>query len=156
VSFGHSPANATVIEAEPQVVEFLVALVKALNRRYVIETGTYHGTTAKAIGRAIGGHLDTIEIDEYSANLARQEVLFLPVTVHHMSSLDFKPDRPVDFAFLDSGVEIRKLELDHFRPFLAQDHLIAFHDSRDIRPDLDGWRWVDLPTPRGLLLLQAP
>jgi predicted O-methyltransferase YrrM len=134
--------------AEPQTVELLVSLVKALRPRYVIETGTLRGDTARAIGGSLDiGHLDTIDTDDYGV------VFDGPVSFCHMDSRDFIPDRPIDLAFLDSDPNIRFEEAEHFRPFLAPDGLIAIHDSRDFgRPD--DWRWVQIPTPRGLLLLQ--
>jgi predicted O-methyltransferase YrrM len=154
--FGHAPVDAQRIEVEQPVVDLLVSLVRSIQPRYVIETGTYHGTTAKAIGEALEvGHLVTVEIDAVGVELSREATIGLPVTVIHGSSLDFIPDRPVDFAFLDSGVDVRLLELEHLRPHLAPDAVMAMHDSRDLWPQLDGWRWVNLPTPRGLLLFQA-
>lgn len=142
--------------AEPQTVEFLVSLVRSIAPQYVIETGTFHGDTAKAIGGALGigrCFFDSIEIDQQSVDIARANLDRTDVRVRHMDSRDFIPDRPIDLAFLDSDPNIRFEEAEHFRPFLAPDGIIAIHDSRDLtRPD--GWRWVQVPTPRGLLLLQ--
>ena len=154
--FGHSISDAAGIEVEPQVVGFLVALVEALRPRYVIETGCYHGTTSAAIGEAlIVGSLDTMDIDSYSVELATAFTQGLPVTVHHCASLDFTPSQPIDLAFLDSDPDIRLHELEHFAPYLAPDAIVAIHDSRDLPQPKEGWRWVNLPTPRGLLLVQA-
>ena len=154
--FGHAISDQIRVEAEPGVVYFLAALVKALCPRYVIETGCYHGTTSAAIGEALDvGTLDTMDIDFHSVELASAYTQSLPVTVHHCSSLDFAPTQPIDLAFLDSDPYIRFQEAEYFRPFLAPDAILAIHDSRDMQwTDLD-WRWVNLPTPRGLLLLQA-
>lgn len=156
--FGHGPDNITLVEPEPAVVNLLVALAQALEPRYVIETGCYHGSTSAAIGRVLdGGSMDTMDIDQYSVDLAKEATHGLPVTVHFCSSLDFIPVQPIDFAFLDSGIgNLRTRELQHFTPYLMSNAIIAIHDSRDIAidySDLD-WRSVNLPTPRGLLLLQ--
>lgn len=154
--FGHSISDAAGIEVEPQVIGFLVALVEALRPRYVIETGCYHGTTSAAIGQALlVGSLDTMDIDERSVGLAREACAGLPVTVHWGDSLTFVPTQPIDFAFLDSDPYIRLRELEHFAPYLAPDAVVAIHDSRDLPQPKEGWRWVNLPTPRGLLLVQA-
>jgi predicted O-methyltransferase YrrM len=153
--FGHSPENAAVAEAEPEVVGLLRTMIRAIQPRYVIETGCYHGTTSRAIGEALTiGHLDTMDIDSYSVDIAHRATMGLPVTVHHSSSLDFIPDRPIDFMFLDSGIgDLRARELSHFYLWTHKDTVVAMHDSRDL-PWPIGWRHVNLPTPRGLLLLQ--
>lgn len=157
---GHSPANVVATQAEPATVGLLSWLVSSLSPRYVIETGCYEGRTSKAIGAALDiGFLDTMDIDEYSVEVARLECLGLPVTVHECSSLEFIPRAPIEFAFLDSDIgDTRLLELERFRPFLAPGATVAIHDARDLWttwPALDGWRWITLGTPRGLLLLQA-
>lgn len=157
--FGHGPANALAIEVEDAVAEFLGSLCAALRPRYAIETGTYHGKSAGAISERLEiGHLDTIEIDEYSVDLARERLRSLPVTVHHCSSLDFIPKAPIEFAFLDSGIgDIRFRELEHFGSYMAEDATVAIHDSLGLWSEwvpAPGWRWINLRTPLGLLLLQ--
>lgn len=152
--FGHGQTDIALIEAHPAERVLLTALVRALCPRYVIETGCYHGATAWSIGSALDiGHLDTMDIDDYSVGLARQACVGLPVTVHHCDSLDFMPDRPIDFLFLDSGVgDQRVKELDHFAPYLAPEGIVVMHDSRDL-PWPNGYRFVNLPTARGMLVL---
>lgn len=156
MSFGHGDTDIALIEAHPAERVLLTALVRALCPRYAIETGCYHGTTSAAIGASLDiGHLDTMDTDEYSVGLARQACVGLPVTVHHCDSLDFIPAAPIEFAFLDSGIGRQRLvEAAHFRPYLAPEGIVAMHDSRDLAWPL-GYRFVNLPTARGLLLLQA-
>lgn len=156
--FGHGPANVAVIEAEREVGFLLGALVAALNPRYVIETGTYHGFTARCMAENLAvGWLDTMETDSYSVGIATEALVGLPATVHQGDSLDFTPDRPVDFAFLDSGIGDQRLfELSHFEPFLAPTATVAIHDAKSLALEIPpGWRCVNLHTPLGLLLLQA-
>ena len=158
--FGHTYFDTLRIEVEPETVRLLVCLVDALDPLYVVETGCYHGTTSVAIGHALRrGHLDTMDIDEVSMATAGELCKGLPVTVHHCSSFDFIPIMAVDLAFLDSGIgDTRLREMEHFRPFMAVDGLVAIHDAVDLWdpwPELAGWRWVRLGTPRGLLLAQA-
>lgn len=154
--FGHGSSDVATIEVDADELALLCGLVRALRPRYAIETGSYHGTTSAAIGRELAiGSLDTMETDEYSVGMARQACVGLPVTVHHCDALDFIPTQPIDFAFLDSGIGDQRLrELDYFAPYLASNAIVAMHDARDL-PWPQGWRFVNLPTCRGLLLLEA-
>ncbi len=154
--FGHSPANVAATVPEAEVLTLLHVIVKALRPRYVVETGTYHGASAAAIGSALDiGLMDTLEIDQYSVDVATRVLVDLPVTVHHCRSLDFIPRAPVEFAFLDSGIgDMRMQELEHLRPFLAPSALVAMHDAHDLWKPQAGWRFVSLATPQGLVLIQ--
>jgi predicted O-methyltransferase YrrM len=160
--FGHTPEDAAKVEVEPEVLVLLVALVGALHPNYIIETGTYQGTTAKAIGEVLAaqgnGEMDTMEICEQCVDTARLKVAGLPVTVHHDSSLNFVPKKPIDFAFLDSNVgDVRFQELKRFAPHMAPQGIVAIHDAKGLwpaKPSFKGWRWVRLTTPLGLALFQ--
>jgi predicted O-methyltransferase YrrM len=154
--FGHGPGISAVVEPKAEEVRVIASLVSALCPRYVIETGTYEGRTARAIGECLEiGHLDTMDTDQESVRLSRKEVEGLPVTVHHCSSLDFIPDRPIDLAFLDSDIwDIRFKELGHFRPFLAPLGIVAIHDTRSLIDRPSGWQRIDLLTANGLSLFQ--
>jgi predicted O-methyltransferase YrrM len=157
--FAHGPQGVIDAQPAPVEVEFLRALVDVLDIRYAIETGCYHGTTAAAIGRTLStsGWLDTMDTDEYSVGLARQECVGLPVGVHHCSSLDFTPDCPVDLLFVDGDPALRGADLAHFAPHMVPLGLAVVHDAKHLAfkaDDLGGWDWVNLPTPRGMLLLQ--
>ena len=156
--FAHSAAEVHVYETEYESEALLVGFCKALRPPYVLETGSFHGKTSAAIGRALTvGRLDTIEIDSYSVERAREATVGLPVTVHHCSSLDFIPPMEINLAFLDSAPDIRLQELEHFRPYLGAGAVVAIHDARDIWaewPAFVGWRWLNIGTPKGLALLQ--
>lgn len=150
---------------ENEVIELVAALVRSVHAEYAIETGTYRGYAAKAIGEALirngHGRLDTIEIDEGNARAARAACEGLPVTVHHTSSLAFIPPEPIEFAWLDSRVDLRAKELQRFRRHFAPNAVVAVHDTgtrfstrQYLEPvEADGWiRFVYLPTFRGVAI----
>ena len=154
--------------AEVETLEFLYALVRLIKPRLVLETGTWRGFAAAAMGRALRengrGKMVTIECDLYShreaAGLIARTNLLDIVEVIHGSSLEFELSESADFLLFDSDLSIRGAEYEHFRPFFAPGALILFHDTsfehRVVRDDLgplfqkgelDGFF---LSTPRGL------
>jgi predicted O-methyltransferase YrrM len=156
----HAPDRAGT---EVEVSDFLGALCTVLRPRRVLETGSYRGHSAEAMGRALlgVGHLDSLEVDPLLADEARGRVEGLPVTVHGTSSLDFTPEEPLDLIFFDSEFEIRPLEMARFRPFASRRCVWALHDSRhdgllSALEELRGrgvvTQVLQLPTPRGLAL----
>lgn len=151
-----------VMASEVEVSRFVGALVDLLHPNRVLETGTYLGHTAGAIGFALRsqhfGHLDTIEQDATLAETARRKLTHLPVTVHRCHSLDFIPEYTYDLFFLDSDIEDRVKELSHFRRFASRRAVVALHDSRNatLQRALRDFAYVDFPTPRGLALLRWP
>jgi predicted O-methyltransferase YrrM/D-alanine-D-alanine ligase-like ATP-grasp enzyme len=154
------------VGAETEVLFFLKALVHLLKPDLVLETGTYRGATAGAIGTALAangfGRLVTLERDAAFAAEARRRLCHLPVDVIVTSSLEYTPQRPIDLLFLDSHRPIRKLEFERFRSFLAPGALIVWHDSAPSHQavhtavaELSNSGVLDaivLPTPRGIAL----
>lgn len=152
---------------ELEVSELLAGLVRALQPEYVIETGTCVAQTAEAIGVALlenrHGELETFEIDCGLAMMNWERVTGLPVTLNMSSALEFTPTRRIDFAFFDSEIELRVPEFERFRPYLSPGAICAFHDTGPHKAD--GWgekiralpdvQTLQLPTPRGITLLQA-
>jgi predicted O-methyltransferase YrrM len=158
--FSHDPACAAAFEAEPEVHRLLDALVRALRPSFVIETGSFHGGTAKTLGRALaehGGRLDTFDTDERACELTEEAVIGLPVHVHHCPSTRFTPTHPVGLAFLDSDISgQRRRELDWIKPFLGPGAVVAVHDAASLLgEDPPGWECVRLATPHTLALLQV-
>lgn len=154
------------IAAETDTLYFLKALVHLLKPRFVLETGTYKGSTARAMGEALKainfGQLTTIELDEALALEAAKNLADLPVKVVNSSSLDYIPDQPVDLLFLDSHRPLRVKELFHYKNYLQPQTIIVWHDSSPEHADvfkavnklkddlvLDA---VLLPSPRGLTI----
>ena len=121
---------------ELEVTELVAAYVRALQPDFVVETGTCKGNTARAIGEALAlngqGELVTLEISEALADEARGRCAGLPVQVLHQSSLDYTPDRPVDFAWFDSDVETRPLEFRRYLPWMHSRTVVGFHDTVEL------------------------
>jgi hypothetical protein len=152
---------------ELEVTELVAAFVRALQPELAVETGTAFGQTAHAIGRALRrnghGRLVTLEPKARRAAISRARVARLPVEVRVQTSLDYEPDQPVDFAWLDSVIELRAEEFRHFLPHMHAGTVVGFHDTgpqHGLRPLLD--ELVDtglmaalvLATPRGVTFAQ--
>lgn len=161
-------ANEMCMEREVQ--EFVWGLVRALKPNLVVETGSYHGSTAEVIGNALEdngcGHLLSIERDSELANAATSRCAHLPrVTIVHADSLTFPTTRwpsdrcPIDLLIID-GADERDQECRAFIPFLAPKAIVLRHDAIVGTPvrdgELDGFDTVILNTPRGLSLSQRP
>lgn len=150
---------------ETEVTALVAAMVVALQPDFVLETGTCVGDTAEAIGRALKkngqGHLVSLEINPDFAFVARERCGALPVSVLEMSSLDYIPDRPVDFAFFDSLARLRPLEFRRYLPWMHDRTVVGFHDTGPhhsirelLRPLEEEGLLVAplyLPTPRGVM-----
>ena len=155
---------------ELEVSDLAGALVGALQPDYVIETGTCLGQTAACIAMALKrngrGHLDTLEPDPARAEFARGRVsAFMedpPMTVHEVKSLDFTPTARIDFAWLDSRMELRVPEFERYRPWMDPGTIVGFHDTAphhggwaDELHSLPGTRAIMLRTPRGVTFLEV-
>ena len=69
------------------------------------------------------------------------------------------PPGAIDFAFLDSDLDTRAREIEHFWPWLHERTILAIHDTgpqHPVRASLgvfeDKLNFFDLPTPRGITL----
>jgi hypothetical protein len=157
----HAPdAYAT----ETEVSALVAAFVRALQPDFVVETGSWIGTTAAAIGRALRdngqGELVSLETDLVKARVAARLCEGLPVQVANTSSLVWAPDRPVDFAWFDSDTAARPQEFRRYRPWMHSGTVVGFHDTgpqhpvRDLLAPLvaEGLLGAPLflPTPRGV------
>lgn len=127
-----------VLSTEREVSELVGALVGALRPDLVVETGTHHGWTSVAIGRALAdagvGRLVTVEIDTTCIPTARERCAGLPVEVVETSSLDYVPDGPIDVLWLDSIIDLRGPEYLHFLPWLSDRSVVGFHDTGPQHP----------------------
>jgi len=125
----HSP---DIQATEEEVTELVSAMVRATQPEHVLETGTYLGHTAEAIGRALlangHGHLHTIEIDPELASMATQRCAGLPVTVVTGDSLSYCPLWPIDLVWFDSGPAIRGQEFRRLREHMREQTVVGFHD----------------------------
>ncbi|MDA8343872.1 MAG: class I SAM-dependent methyltransferase [Thermaerobacter sp.] len=169
--FCPSPERWTAIDGESterEVTELVGSLVRAVQPDYVVETGTAFGYTAQAIGEALRrnghGRLVTIELNEARVMEAEERCAQLPVKVIRLHSLEFVPEEPIQFAWLDSGSLDRDQELRRFLPWMAAGTILAVHDTGPQHPvqsrlqplvDAGFVRSVRLRTPRGVSILEV-
>ena len=159
--------------AEYEVRGLVRALIRCLQPRVVVETGTATGKTARMIGETLqrNGHgwLWTVEIDPATALLANTAVEGLPVTVVCADTADWWPPQLIDFAWIDSGpAAVRVGEIIRWRQVFTAGAIIGVHDTapnmgREVLcdrlhafADQAGWPMLNLRTPRGVSLIQVP
>lgn len=151
---------------EIEVTELVGAFIRATQPEYVVETGTFHGNTALAIGEALvrngHGHLDTIEIDRDRARIAAKRCEHLPVHVICGSSAGFDPSEPIGFAWFDSLLDLRVPEFERFYPHMAPGCVVGFHDTGPHMGNLGSQirslaqiRPMFLHTPRGVCFAEV-
>ena len=119
------------MSSEVEVLEFMYGIIRCMQPEFVVETGTYKGLGALAIGKALEanghGRLFSTEIHVPYIQTARELCKGLPVDIVEMSSLDYAPDRDIDFAWFDSEPAIRADEFRKYYPRLTG--LVGFHDT---------------------------
>jgi len=150
---------------EVEVTALVAAMVTALQPDFVIETGSGIGGTTEAIGNALRangqGDLVSLEVDPERIAVARARCRDLPVTILQMSSMDYTPDRLIDFAFFDSLARLRALEFERYLPWMHSRTVVGFHDTGPHHP-MRGYLLpleqrgllvssLYLPTPRGVM-----
>ena len=113
---------------------FLELLVFGLGARRVLEIGTYSGYSAlsMAAGLPADGHIDTCELEQKHAEVARRYIAESPhsdrITVHVGPALETVAglDGPYDFVFVDADKTGYDAYYDAVLPKLADRGLIAF------------------------------
>jgi predicted O-methyltransferase YrrM len=126
---------------------FLELLVFSAGARRVLEIGTYSGYSAlsMAAGLAEGGHVDTCEIEERHAEVAKRYIGRSPyadrITVHLGPALETvaRLDGPYDVVFVDADKTGYDAYYEAVLPKLAPRGLIAFDNM------LQSGRVVDDP-----------
>ena len=154
---------------EREVTELVGALVRATKPRLVLETGTSHGYTAEAIGRALiangRGRLVTLEHDATLVAVARARCHGLPVEVLECDSASWNPEpgESIDFAWFDSHIISRVHELGRLRTRFSPGAIVGIHDTGPQHPVGSvlrklalPWPRIGLRTPRGVTFLEAP
>jgi hypothetical protein len=112
--------------------------------------------------------LVSLETDGESFSVAQDRIkaqsLESNVQLLHQSSLSYIPRETIDFLVLDSDLEIREKEFNHFLPKIQPGAIVIFHDTnranrtvrevaeRLIRQGL--LQGFFLPTPRGIGLFR--
>jgi caffeoyl-CoA O-methyltransferase len=111
----------------------LETLVYASGAKRVLEIGTYSGYAALSMAAALppGGHIDTCEIDERHAEVARRYIGQSPyadrITVHLGPALDTieRLEGTFDFVFIDADKENYVGYYEAVLPRLGEGGLIA-------------------------------
>ena len=153
---------------ENEVVDLVAAFVRALQPEYVVETGTAFAQSSMAIGAALKrnghGRLVTLEISEDRVLAARRACEGLPVEVVHRSSLEWLPEEPIGFLWLDSVGSIRAQELLRYLPWLTARTIVGIHDTAPHHPTRSFLeplaaagliRPIYLHTPRGVAFAEV-
>lgn len=153
--------------AETEVLDFLYALVRMVKPHSAIETGTWLGRSAIAIGSALRdngfGQVSSIEINLEAVDIARRNIdaagLAKLVSVHVGNVLKFEPSCNFDFGFFDSGVPN---EFDRFLPYLEAESIVLFQnvsgtqqsgvDAVTTLTDAGCLHGLSFDTPRGLFV----
>jgi predicted O-methyltransferase YrrM len=156
--------------AETEVLDFLYTLVRLTKPERAIETGTWLGRSAVAIGSAMRdngfGKLISLELDPEVARCALAEIesarLCDWVEVIIERSLTFQPENKLEFALLNSGIGARADEFRHFYDRLAPGATVVFHDTgaqhagfaEGIKGLISQGRLAGsfFPTPRGIFV----
>lgn len=149
---------------EIEVIDMVAGLIRGLQPDTVLETGTSRGFLAHAICTALTknghGRLYTYEPDlDVYEEAAERLAGFECVDLFRLRSMSPWRAGPIHFAWFDSLLELRRDELEFYRPFFTPSTVLGFHDtaprfgswSSHLRhtPDL---HFLDLPTPRGVIL----
>lgn len=172
---------------EVEYLELLSALVRCTKPRRILETGSFlgHGTLALARAARENGFGEVVSIEPDAKAVAavrdlldQQELDHVQVVLSQSLPYLDAEDEPFDFAFLDSCLPTRALELDRLlhRNLLTPGSIVAIHDTSRRRRDAHGksdpetavfWaelgrvlahhgveERLELPLSRGLLLLR--
>jgi len=168
---GWGKGSASIEEAN-----FLAALVLICKPRFIAETGSESGWTAAHMAhscRANGfGRVLSMELHEEQALEARQNIRdyelegWCEIRVCDSMAEIPKLIEEVDFAYLDTAIGMRGMELRALRPHLSRGAIVAIHDTSELHPHHGGYmiledikelglQTITLPSPRGLTILQA-
>lgn len=101
-----------MLNITPEVGQFLLLLIRALNAKRVLEIGTSNGYSTLWLAHAVeslGGMVTTVERSEYKIGLARENFrragLERFIQLHQGDAAEFLKSQPkdgFDFIFLDS------------------------------------------------------
>lgn len=115
----------------------LELLVRATGARRVLEIGTFTGYSALSMAAALpeGGHIDTCDVDETHAEVARRYFARSPhgdrITLHMGPALETieRLEREFDFIFVDADKENYLNYYEAVLPRLSDRGLIAFDNT---------------------------
>ena len=174
-SQGKSWSKETHEGAESETSELLAAIVRHQKPLWCLETGTAHGQTSEAIGRALlangRGQLWSCDIDRARVHNSRARVEGLPVQIFEQtgeslirSIVEGMPDRRVDFCFIDSWWQpVRIEEVELVVPIIAPGGYLCLHDTCqnyaqvfETALRLTGWPHLVFHAPYGVSVFQKP
>ncbi|RKZ46436.1 MAG: hypothetical protein DRR16_19870 [Candidatus Parabeggiatoa sp. nov. 3] len=156
---------------EIETLEFLYTMTRLIKPTFCVETGTWRGFLAEAIGRALQqngrGKLISLEKDANIHTVASERIakqnLTVQVEIILINSLAFTTNEKIDLLILGSDVNIRLSEFWHFKPYLNNKAIIVFQDAnhtqvnnglKEIKVHSGMLSILSFPTPRGLVLCQ--
>lgn len=151
---------------EIEVIEMVAGMIVGLQPETVLETGTSRGFMAEAISDAlhVNGHgkLISYEPDETTHTEAANRVTSPKADLRCEPSMQTWIDGPIDFAWHDSLISLRRTEFGFYLPHYSNRAVVCFHDtaphfgqwSEALRSDLTaaGFNYIDWPSPRGIII----
>jgi predicted O-methyltransferase YrrM len=158
------------ITPDVETIEFLHALTRLVKPRRVLETRTWVGLSACAIGRALVlngfGHLTTLEANPEAHAVALKNIeqygVQEVVTPLLATDTDFLPDQAYELAVFDLTSTIPLDDLKRFVTSLVDRAIIVVHANSDQADDvvkvvqsLAGtakFEGLTIPTPRGIFV----
>ena len=117
---------------------FLSSLVAGMGAKLVVEIGSFTGTSAICIARAMppNGHLHCFDISEEFTSVARRywkrAGLGNRITLHLGPAVDLLgklPDQPIDFAFIDADKTGYETYFEVLLPRMRTNGLLAFDNA---------------------------
>lgn len=138
-------------EVDDEILAVLCAVAEAMQPKYIVESGTFLGKSARALAQY--GRVDTCDPCEdcWKTNRGFKG---LPITAHKCKGIEFIPTEPIDLLFLDSDINTRAEEVKHFGPSMAPKGLMAIDDPGCFDYTcLEGRRYITLPVKHGLVMV---
>ncbi len=154
----------------------LYGLITSCKPQLVIETGTETGWTtawiAQALTDAAYGRLITVEKDQKKAQAASERIAGMELASRvevvcddSLKAIASLSDYSVDFAFLDTLIHLRLLELQALRTKLKPGAIVVIHDTSPQHPMAGNTKLLDelqkncksilhINSPRGITILQ--
>jgi predicted O-methyltransferase YrrM len=127
------------ITADVETIEFLHALTRLVKPRRVLETRTWLGLSACAIGRALilngFGHLTTLEVNSEAHAVALKNIeqygVQAVVTPLLIADTDLVPDQAYDMAVFDLAGTISLNDVRQIATSLADRAIVVLHANSD-------------------------
>lgn len=160
------PADDSTSEGEKM---FLYGLIRALNPKVVVETGTHKGLTSCYMGMALKengqGYLVTADPFEWGQRGNFAKFPELPITYFQTPGKDLKLHDPIDFLFIDGFHEKQEVlnEVAMLFPQLSPFAVVVFHDchpsdsdSADVEGAIKelGFKTVWIPSKNAMRIYQ--